>query len=99
MHCMQIGLYDTQDQQPSVKYVHMSGSSTGPPTPLDLEEAVPLSHLLAPIGSCKECITAAIDSLQADSTTGINLAQLDGNLGSRSFGPALQAVLRSVHAV
>ena len=92
---MQIGLYDCQGPQPSIKYVHTSGEAKGDPHPLGLEEALPLAHLLTPVGSCKDCIAAAVDSLQADpdqhgSITGAH----DVALGTRSFGGALQAVLR-----
>lgn len=94
---MQIGLYDTQSQHPNIKYVHISGSSQGPPASPDLQEALPLSHLLAPVGECKECIAAAIDSLEADHAAAGSVVapESDFDLGSRSFGPALQAVLRS----
>ena len=93
--CMQIGLYDTQSKHPSIKYVHISGSSQGPTTPVDLEEALPVQHLLAPVGLCKECIATAVDSLEADAAAGTGPAKADSDLGSRSFGAALQAVLRS----
>ena len=91
--CTQIGLYDTQSNHPSIKYVHISDSTKGPITPVDLEEALPLQHLLAPVGLCKECIATAVDSLDADAA-GRAPAQADSDLGSRSFGAALQAVLR-----
>ena len=92
---MQIGLYDTQSQQPSIKYVHMSGSSLGPTAPVDLEEAVPLDHLLAPVGLCKEFIATAVDSLEPYAAVGTAAGEADSDLGSRSFGATLQAVLRS----
>lgn len=98
MHCMQIGLYDTQSQHPNIKYVHILGSPQGAPTSPDLQEALPLTHLLAPVGECKECIAAAIDSLEADdaaAASSVAAPEGDSDLGSRSFGPALQAVLRS----
>lgn len=96
---MQIGLYDTQTQQPSIKYVRMSGSSQGPTAPVDLEEAVPLHHLLAPVGLCKECIATAVDSLEPYALVGTAAGEADSDLGSRSFGAALQAVLRSANCV
>ena len=65
---------------------------------LDLEEALPLTHLLAPVGSCKECIAAAVDSLEADTAQAqSSVPHGDQDLGSRGFGAALQAVLRSAH--
>lgn len=91
---MQIGLYDCQASQPSIKYVHISGETKGPPTSLGLDEALPLSHLLAPVGTCKECIAAAVDSLEPEVAQMLRNSD-DGSLGTRSFGSALQAVLRS----
>ena len=77
----------------------MSGSgkeARGAPPPLDLEEALPLQHMLAPVSSCKQCIAEAIDSLEPDAaSSSAGSAEADSNLGSRSFGAALQAVLRS----
>lgn len=95
---MQIGLYDTQSQHPSIKYVHISGSSQGASTSPDLDEALPLNHLLAPVGLCKECIATAVDSLEADAAACSVPAEGDFDLGSRSFGAALQAVLRCAHS-
>lgn len=92
---MQIGLYDAQSKHPSIKYVHISGLSQGTTTSVDLEEALPLQHLLAPVGLCKECIATAVDSLEGDAAAGRAPAEVDSDLGSRSFGAALQAVLRS----
>ena len=95
LHCMQIGLYDCQGPQPSIRYVHISGEAMGDPYPLALAQALPLAHLLAPVGSCKDCIAAAVDSLQADHDQhGSTAATHDAALGTRSFGGALQAVLR-----
>lgn len=99
VNCVQIGLYDAQSEQPSIKYVHMSGSSSGPTTPVDLEEAVPLHHLLAPVGLCKECIATAVDSLEPYAAVGTAAGEADSDLGSRSFGAALQAILRSANCI
>ena len=93
MHGMQIGLYDTQGSHTSLKYVHVSGNAKAPPTALELGEALPLRHLLAPVHSCKAGIAAAVDSLEPD-TGSMHAAVKDESLGSRSFGGALQAVLR-----
>jgi len=76
------------------RYVHTSGEAKGPPTPLGLEEALPLSHLLAPVGACKDCIAAAVDSLEPDMLQHVGSEGSDSSLGTRSFGVALQAVLR-----
>lgn len=63
----------------------------------DLQEALPLTHLLAPVGEFKECIAAAVDSLEPEdaAAAGSVAPEGDSDVGSRSFGPALQAVLRS----
>ena len=91
---MQIGLYDCQGPQPSIRYVHTSGEAKGPTTLLGLEEALPLSHLLAPVGACKDCIAAAVDSLEPEMLQHGSGEGSDSSLGTRSFGAALQAVLR-----
>ena len=91
---MQIGLYGCQGPQPSIRYVHISGEAKGAPTTLGLEEALPLSHLLAPIGACKDCIAAVVDSLEPDMFQHVSAEGGDSSLGTRSFGAALQAVLR-----
>ncbi|DBA67299.1 TPA: hypothetical protein ACH3X2_001602 [Trebouxia sp. C0005] len=89
-----IGLYDCQGPQPSIRYVHTSGEAKGAPTSLGLEEALPLSHLLAPVGACKDCIAAAVDTLEPDMLQHVSSEGSDTSLGTRSFGAALQAVLR-----
>ncbi|DBB07884.1 TPA: hypothetical protein ACH3X3_009279 [Trebouxia sp. C0006] len=94
LHCMQIGLYDCQGPHPSIRYVHTSGEAKGPPTSLGLEEALPLSYLLAPVGACKDCIAAAVDNLEPDMLQHVGSEGGDSSLGTRSFGAALQAVLR-----
>lgn len=89
---MQVGLFDVQGSVPSVKYVHLRHETRGSPTPLALEDALPLEHLLAPVGACKESIAAAVDSLQPDEDP-VPGMDASASLGPRSFGAALQAVL------
>ena len=85
-------MYDVQGQVPCVKYVHLRQEPGGPPTPVALEEAMPLQQLLAPVAACKEQIAAAVDALQPDEITTQGNTAADP-LGPRSFGAALQAVL------
>ena len=50
---------------PGVHYVPILEEG-GAPTPLDLEDALPLSSLLAPVAEQKDAIAAALDTLQAE---------------------------------
>ena len=89
---LQIELYDVQGSVPSVKYVCLREEAKGAPTPLALEDALPLQHLLAPVASCKESIAAAVEALQPDEAA-LQGTHALSSLGPRSFGAALQAVL------
>ena len=61
----QIGLYETGGAIPAVRYVPIA-EEEGAPTPLDLEDALPLTSLLTPVTEHKEAIAAALDTLQAE---------------------------------
>lgn len=61
---MQIGLYEVGDSIPRVSHVPIL-EEDGAPTPLDLEDALPLTSLLASVAEQKDAIAAAIDTLQA----------------------------------
>lgn len=80
---------------PSVRYVHLIEGEADSPTLLDLQDALPLDSLLAPVVSCKDTITAAIDSLQPDRppAEAATLEIADGGRRNprRGFGGALQA--------
>ena len=81
-----------QGSVPSVKYVHLRHEPKGPPSPVALEDALPLQHLLAPVAACKDSIAAAVDGLQPDEAA-LQGTDAATSLGPRSFGAALQAVL------
>lgn len=74
---------------PAVKYVPLMDFGGASPTLLELEEALPLESLLAPVASCKEAISAALESLQPDPD-----ARGGESPSHRAFGGAVQAVLR-----
>ncbi len=61
----QIGLYEVSGSVPTVRYVPIL-EADGAPTPLDLEDALPLACLLSPVADAKDAIGAAIDALQAE---------------------------------
>ena len=63
---VQLGLYEVNPSGgASVRYVQLLEDDIAP-TALELEDAVPLSALLAPVGEAKESIVAALESLQAE---------------------------------
>ncbi|KAK9823450.1 hypothetical protein WJX72_002854 [[Myrmecia] bisecta] len=86
-----VGLYDLQGAAPVALHVALLASSEeDAPTALDLADALPLEALLAPVATCKDTISAALEGLEPD-------ASLEGSgraARSRGFGSALQAVLR-----
>lgn len=93
-----VGLYDISGEagtESSVRCVHLEVNDTGPPSAVQLEEALPLESLLAPVGACREAITNVIESLVPESafppSSGDEATELPG---SRAFGSGLQAVLR-----
>ena len=61
----QIGLYEVSGSVPTVRFVPIV-EADGAPTPLDLEDALPLACLLTPVADAKDAISAAIDALQAE---------------------------------
>ena len=75
---MQIGLWDAKATQPAVRNVAIlpSGEVMCP-----LEEALPLRALLAPVDTCAEQITAAVEGLQPRQR------------GLFGFGPAMHAIM------
>jgi hypothetical protein len=63
---VQLGLYEVSPSGgASVRYVQLLEDDVAP-TALELEDAVPLAALLAPVGEAKESIVAALESLQAE---------------------------------
>lgn len=62
-------LWDLQGEVPAVRQVALVEGGESP-TPLELEEALPLEALLAPLATCKGQIGAALDLLQPHSFPG-----------------------------
>lgn len=61
----QIGLYDVVGRVARVQYVPIL-EEDGAPTPLELEDALPLGALLAPLATHKDGIAAALEALEPD---------------------------------
>ncbi|KAG6778194.1 hypothetical protein POTOM_018047 [Populus tomentosa] len=92
-----MGLYDVQGPIPVVKNVFIPPDMEGT-LPIELEDVMPLSQFLAPVETCKDRITAALDTLRPttswERTTGAGQG-LDGVLmGGRGFGVAMEALLK-----
>lgn len=63
---VQLGLYEVAPGGGvSVRYVQLLEEDAAP-TAMELEDALPLTALLAPVGKAKDAIVAALDSLQAE---------------------------------
>ncbi|KAI5592716.1 hypothetical protein BDE02_04G172500 [Populus trichocarpa] len=92
-----MGLYDVQGPIPVLKNVFIPPDMEGT-LPTELEDVMPLSQFLAPVETCKDRITAALDTLRPttswERTTGAGQG-LDGVLmGGRGFGVAMEALLK-----
>ncbi|OAY38211.1 protein transport protein SEC24 [Manihot esculenta] len=92
-----LGLYDVQGPIPVVKNMFIPSDTEGT-LPIELEDAMPLLQFLAPVDTCKDRITAALDTLRPttawERTTGAGQG-LDGVLmGGRGFGVAMEALFK-----
>ncbi|KAJ6927761.1 protein transport protein SEC24-like [Populus alba x Populus x berolinensis] len=92
-----MGLYDVQGPIPVVKNVFIPPDMEGT-LPTELEDVMPLSQFLAPVETCKDRITAALDTLRPttswERTTGAGQG-IDGVLmGGRGFGVAMEALFK-----
>uniref|UniRef100_A0A6N2LJM2 Sec23/Sec24 trunk domain-containing protein n=1 Tax=Salix viminalis TaxID=40686 RepID=A0A6N2LJM2_SALVM len=92
-----MGLYDVQGPIPVVKNVFILPDMEGT-LPIELEDVMPLLQFLAPVETCKDRITAALDTLRPttswERTTGAG-QELDGVLmGGRGFGVAMEALIK-----
>ncbi|GLT48714.1 hypothetical protein SLA2020_223220 [Shorea laevis] len=90
-----IGLYDVQGPIPIVKNVFIPPDPEGS-LPVELEDVMPLLHFLAPVETCKDRITSALETLRPttswERTPGAGQG-LDGVLiGGRGFGVAMEAL-------
>ena len=81
---VQVALHDVQGAVAAVRHVPLIELGEHP-TPLDLQDALPLDDFLASVGDYKEAITSAVESLQPAQEGS------DAVAGCRGFGPALQA--------
>ncbi|KAK5830495.1 hypothetical protein PVK06_014290 [Gossypium arboreum] len=90
-----IGLYDVQRPIPVVKNVFVHQDTEGI-LPIELEDVMPLLQFLAPVETCKDRITSALETLRPitswERTPGAGQV-LDGMLmGGRGFGAAMEAL-------
>ncbi|XP_051142508.1 protein transport protein sec24 [Andrographis paniculata] len=91
-----IGLYDVQGPIPVVKNVFIPPDSLGN-LAMGLEDVMPLFSFLAPVDTCKDRITAALETLRPTTSWERTTAagQSDGVLlGGRGFGVAMEALLK-----
>ncbi|KAL7127110.1 hypothetical protein ABFS83_14G233400 [Erythranthe nasuta] len=92
-----IGLYDVQGPIPVVKNVFIPPDSAGNLT-MELEDVMPLFSFLAPVDTCKDRITSALETLKPTTSWERTTAAgqgLDGVLlGGRGFGVAMEALLK-----
>ncbi|KAG4145196.1 hypothetical protein ERO13_D05G083300v2 [Gossypium hirsutum] len=89
------GLYDVQGPIPVVKNVFVRQDTEGI-LPIELEDVMPLLQFLAPVETCKDRITSALETLRPitswERTPGAGQV-LDGVLmGGRGFGAAMEAL-------
>ncbi len=59
---LQIQLFDVAGGVMSIRSVPIL-EMQGSPTPVDLQDALPLEAFLAPVASCKDAIAAALETL------------------------------------
>ena len=106
---LQVGLYDVQGRVPIVHRVALVEDESGSPVAVDLQDALPLDALLAPVASCKEAIASALDTLQPEaplpSSSLSPHEEEDGKPqsihrdGGRGFGGALQVICEPIAAI
>ncbi|CAN6270287.1 unnamed protein product [Urochloa humidicola] len=91
-----IGLYDVQGPIPIVKNVFIPPDSDGA-LPIDLEDIMPLCSFLAPIDTCKDRITEALETIKPISSWDITANTTEGQdhvlHHTRGFGVALNVLV------
>ncbi|XP_021901407.1 protein transport protein SEC23 [Carica papaya] len=92
-----LGLYDVQGPIPVVKNVFIPADAEET-LQLELEDVMPLLQFLAPVETCKDRITAALETLRPttswERSTGA-VQGLDGVLmGGRGFGVAMESLFK-----
>ncbi|KAJ6897239.1 protein transport protein SEC24-like [Populus alba x Populus x berolinensis] len=94
-----MGLYDVQGPIPVVKNVFISPDTEGT-LPIELEDVMPLLQFLAPVETCKDRITAALDTLRPttswERTTGAGQGLEGVLMGGRGFGVAMEALVKYI---
>ncbi|KAJ6897230.1 protein transport protein SEC24-like [Populus alba x Populus x berolinensis] len=92
-------LYDVQGPIPVVKNVFISPDTEGT-LPIELEDVMPLLQFLAPVETCKDRITAALDTLRPttswERTTGAGQGLEGVLMGGRGFGVAMEALVKYI---
>jgi len=92
-----IGLYDVQGPIPVVKNAFIPPDIEEDGLPVALEDAMPLLAFLAPVDTCKDRITAALETLRPTSSweRGAASGQEEDTvlLGGRGFGTAMSALI------
>ncbi|XP_057455965.1 protein transport protein SEC23 D [Lotus japonicus] len=90
-----LGLYDVQGPIPVVKNVFIPPDAEGT-LQIELEDVMPLLQFLAPVGTCKDRIASALETLRPTTSWERTTAAgqgLDGVLiGGRGFGVAMEAL-------
>nr|CAB3484460.1 unnamed protein product [Digitaria exilis] len=91
-----IGLYDVQGPIPIVKNVFIPPDSDGA-LPIDLEDIMPICSFLAPIDSCKDRITEALETIKPMSSWDVAANTVEGQdhvlHHTRGFGVALDVLV------
>lgn len=91
-----VGLYDVQGPIPVVKNVFIPSDAEGTLS-VELEDVMPLLSFLAPVDTCKDRISAALEALRPTSSwerASAGGRELDGVLlGGRGFGSAMEALI------
>ncbi|KAJ6671769.1 SEC24-RELATED PROTEIN [Salix viminalis] len=92
-----MGLYDVQGPIPVVKNIFISPDTEGT-LPIEPEDVMPLLQFLAPVETCKDRITAALDTLKPttswERTTGAGQGLEGVVMGGRGFGVAMETLLK-----
>jgi len=91
---VQVSLYEVGPSdapgRATVRHVRLSEEGEAP-TAVELQDALPLEALLAPVGACKDAIVAAVDTLLPEPFLGDSAGEPEELHGGRAFGGAIQA--------
>ncbi len=99
---MQVGLHEVGPSggpgRGTVRYVRLSEEGEAP-SAVELQDALPLEALLAPLGASKDAIVAAVEALQPEPPPPAPAGQPEELHGSRAFGAAIQVPFRGQSCV